>query len=263
MSKKKSTATFLALIGGALGLHKFYLGKTTAGVFYIFLSYMLLGMFRLPVTVILGIIDALKLMGMSQERFDQKYNSGKKRRRGRDRYQTRHQTKKSENHTPKQTERYRYDKSQKRSRKNPFKISADKKYEDFDLEEALVDYEQALLISPDDTIIHFKMASVYSLLENKNKSFYHLDKSIELGFDKADKILEIDDFAYLRIQDEFDAFKESGFRLSQKKNIEAPNEDLQMDDLLLSQLNKLKTLREKGLLSEKEFLYEKEKLLNK
>ena len=75
------------------------------------------------------------------------------------------------------------------------------------------------------------------------------------------KVLEIDDFAFLRIQEDFEAFKEAGFKQEKAKSLEPPKDDLLQDDLLLSQLNKLKNLREKGLLSEKEFLYEKEKLL--
>jgi TM2 domain-containing membrane protein YozV len=255
MSKKRTTAAALAFCGGALGLHKFYLGETGTGIFYIILSWMLLGMFRIPFTVFIGIIDSLRILSMSDEKFDDKYN--KRLRRARHRATAKSET------LRKNTKSYQYNERKKRVRKNPFKISGKKKYEDYDLEEAIKDYEQALTISPDDADIHFDMAAIYSLLEKKDKSFFHIQRAQESGFKKTDKILEMDDFAFLRIQKEFDEFKENGFRFEKAKQIESPKEDLLQDDLLLSQLNKLKTLRERGLLSEKEFLYEKEKLLKR
>lgn len=259
MARRKSTAAFLALIGGAFGIHKFYLGKTGTGVVYMFLLFTLVRIFGMPITVLLGFIDAVRLIGMSQSEFDEKYNSGERLSR---RYRSRHVNKsRRQKKEEERSRRYRYEKPKKRVRKNPFKTSGDKKYEDYDLEDAVKDYEQALVISPEDMEIHFNMAAVYSLLENKKKSYYHLEKANELGYKKMNKVLEIDDFAFLRIQEDFEAFKEAGFKEERAKSIEPPKDDLLQDDLLLSQLNKLKNLREKGLLSEKEFLYEKEKLL--
>lgn len=258
MAKSKPTAILLAFFGGALGLHKFYLNETGSGIFYIFLSYMLLGLFRIPITVFLGVIDAIRLAGMSSEEFEEKYNDRYAPRRYRSRHRPeRRETQKSDR------ARYRYEQSNKRKRKNPFKISGRKKFDDYDLEEAIKDYEQALVISPKDADIHFDMAAIYSLLEKKKESFEHIEKAIASGYTKTDKILESDEFAYLRIQEEFEAFRNNGFKMPDTDQPSLNTGDLLQDDLLLSQLNKLKNLRERGLLSEKEFLYEKEKLFNK
>lgn len=265
MAKKKTTATMLAFIGGVFGLHKFYLRDPGAGIFYLVLTYIIMGTFGLPITFILGIIDAFKLMSMSEEQFDEKYNTSRRARRARRREYKRRPTTSSRQRREIEIERerYRYKENRKVKRNNPFKKSAQKKKEDFDLEDAIRDYQQALEISPGDSGIHYEMAASYSLLENKEKAYFHIEKAKELGFKKLDDILTKDDFAFLRIQDDFEKFKENGYSQKEVKSLDAPKGDLLQDDLLLSQLNKLKELRERGLLSEKEFKYEKEKLMRR
>ena len=258
MYKKKSVAVLLAIFLGPIGAHKFYLKEYGSGIFYFFLTYMFLGWFRVPITFFLGLLDGIRMMNMSAEEFNDKYNNPLGTNRS-GKYQSRHRR-----NTRKQRHREKYQyQPTKRQRKNPFKTSAMKKYQDFDLEDAISDYEQALVISPDDAEIHFNMAAIYSLLENKDKSFFHLSRAKASGYAKMEELATRDDFAFLRVQKDYDAFVENNYTLDEPKGLKAPEQDLLQDDLLLSQLNKLKTLREKGLLSEKEFLYEKEKLLKR
>jgi len=262
MKKSRVAAAFIALIGGSFGLHKFYLKDPGAGIFYIILMFMTARLF--PVTMLLGFIDAIKMFSMSDEDFDMKYNTPKSRR-FRDRRRRRREpvVERRERTMSNERERYHYNTKKKRKRDNPFKRSADKKYQEFDLEEAIEDYQKALDISPEDSDIHFNMAAVYSLLEKKGEAFKSLETAINFGYKNIDNIGTLDDLAYLRIQPEFELFKNNGYKLSQRKTLEAPKKDLLQDDLLLSQLNKLKDLRSRGLLSPKEFEYEKEKLLRK
>ncbi len=67
--KDKLTAGLLALFTGGLGIHKFYLGDTKKGVLYVCLCWT-------GVPGILALIDAIKLLTMSNEEFDATYNSG-------------------------------------------------------------------------------------------------------------------------------------------------------------------------------------------
>lgn len=151
-------------------------------------------------------------------------------------------------------------KTQFRVRSNPFKKSGLKKYKEFDIDEAIIDFQKGLEIEPKDIALHFNLACAYSISEEKEKSFFHLSEAVKYGFKDFEKIQTHDDLAFIRIQNEFDDFKSSGYRFSTAKRIEVKEDNIQ-DDVLLSQLNKLAELRKKGLLSQDEFVLEKEKLL--
>jgi len=65
--KNKVTAILLALFLGAFGIHRFYLGKITSGVFYLLFSWTLIPAF-------LALIDLIILICLSEEDFNKKYN---------------------------------------------------------------------------------------------------------------------------------------------------------------------------------------------
>lgn len=144
-------------------------------------------------------------------------------------------------------------------KKNPLKNSGLAKFKEYDYDGAIEDFKKALTISPDDIALHFNLAAAYSLTEEKDAAFQHLDNAVKLGFKDFDKIGSHDALAYLRIQPEYDAFKDNGFRL-EKGAIKKQNPGL--DSNLLEQLNRLQDLRERGVLTEAEFEAQKGKLLN-
>ncbi len=65
--KSKLVAALLAFFVGMFGIHKFYLGKKRQGILYILLFWVY------GVSVILGIIDGIKIITMSDESFQEKY----------------------------------------------------------------------------------------------------------------------------------------------------------------------------------------------
>jgi TM2 domain-containing membrane protein YozV len=256
--RNKTIAALFSLFFGSFGVHKFYLKEPGAGIFYIFLFFMT-SRIIFPVSGILGIFDAIRLFNMSQQEFDAKYN---KEFAG----QTQRQTGRP---VPQKT-KAPFLKSKSIPKSNPFIKSGLKKYKEFELEGAIADFNNALNINPDDIAVHFNLACAYSLTEKKEKGFTHLARAVELGFKDFEKIQTHDDLAYLRIQKEFDGFKASGFRNWEKTereettNVENNSSNTQqepMDDVLLSQLNKLMELRKKGILSELEFELERKKLM--
>lgn len=261
MRKSKSTATMLAFLGGIFGAHKFYLGDSGKGIFYIMIAIMTAGFF--PISILLGVLDAVRLFMMSTERFNAQYNKGTSRRRTVSKNHGSRNQSRSERDMQMERERYKHKQQTKNARANPFLKSAKRKYKDYDLEGAIADYEQAAEISKLDKNIHYDMAGIYSILENKEKSFYHLEEAINSGFKNYEKIKTDDEFAFLRIQEEFDHFVANDFKMQRRKTIAPPKDDLLQDDLLLAQLNKLKELRSRGMLSEKEFLFEKEKIMRR
>lgn len=274
--KDKNVAGILALFFGGLGIHRFYLGQTGLGIFYLFF-------FWFPIMWIVGLIDAIAFFSMDKENFDYKYNraylDGYQQRRDtdferrsyqrRNRYeekQRRRQSYREERRRPqtqynRETSRPRPQPRPEPKRNNPYKVSGIRKYKEYDYDDAIKDFEKALEIDPKDIAVHFNLACAHSLVEDADKAFYHLDKAVEYGFNDFKRVKEHDALAYLRIQDKFEEFEQNGFRLVQQ--LEAPKDDLLSTSTdLLDQLKKLGELREKGLLTEEEFAAQKRKLLN-
>lgn len=68
--KKYWNAIVLAIIGGFVGLHKFYLGRKGVGILYAVF-------FWTGIPAIISIIDAAVLLFKSEEDFNAMYNEGK------------------------------------------------------------------------------------------------------------------------------------------------------------------------------------------
>lgn len=63
----KLTAGLLALFLGGFGIHKFYLGESSSGIWYLLFCWT-------GITEIIGFIDGIQYLVMSDEEFDRKYN---------------------------------------------------------------------------------------------------------------------------------------------------------------------------------------------
>ncbi len=250
--RDKNITGVLALFFGWIGLHRFYLRQTAMGVLSIVF-------FWTGIPALIGFIDALVFFTMDKDEFDIKYNRDfvKVIRRDKRRYRVREQqpqyrdaprpsSKKRENH----------------ARAATLKTAGIQKFKDYDYEGALEDFKQAVELSPRDITLHFNLACAYSLTEQPDESFKHLDKAVELGFNDFQKIKTHDALAFLRVQPGFEAFEDNKFRLSPDlAKVREEVLDLNQTGDLLEQLQRLGELRERGLLSEEEFNREKKKLL--
>lgn len=255
--KNKYIAAALAFLLGSFGVHKFYLREGGAGIFYIMLFVMTSRYF--PVSAFLGMIDGMRYLTMSEREFDHKYNSG--RRASEQPYQKRQRKKRTKEYydyaPPRQNKRL--PRANRKAVSNPFKKSGIKKYKEYDIEEAIIDFEKGLKLQPKDISLHFNLACAYSLLEDSDKVFYHIGKAVEYGFTDFQKIQTHDDLAYMRIQPEYEAFKKNGF-----KEAEAKSQEQEIsDELLLEKLQKLVEMRNRGIVTEADFKVEKEKILRK
>lgn len=251
--KNRVTAGLLALFLGWIGIHRFYLRQPGLGVLYIFFLFF-------GISFILGLIDALFFFLMSDEQFDLKYN--KYIPENYSKIRDRHRVEKGP-YSGRTKRRSIYGKSSKRKpilSRNPYKKEGIDKFRDFDYRGAVESFKKGLEISPEDPALHFNIACAFSLTEEKDLAFFHLDQAVQYGFKDYDRIKRHDAFAYLRVQKEFEAFEQAGYRLVEQKSLEPAKEDLLQDDALLSQLKKLADLRERGLISEKEFIEEKAKI---
>lgn len=67
--KDKTTAALLALLLGGLGFHKFYLGRVGQGLIYLFFCWTF-------IPALLGLVEGIIYLCMSDWSFDAKYNPG-------------------------------------------------------------------------------------------------------------------------------------------------------------------------------------------
>lgn len=278
--KDKNVAGILALFFGWLGIHRFYLGQVGLGILFVFLTVISVG----TLAVFFSVIDAIVFFSQEKDAFDLKYNKSyyKAVRRERPDF-NRPGRKRNWEEGPYSREKRAAQRSQQRSqrrpqptrkpRANPYKASGIEKYKEYDYDGSIEDFVKALEIDERDIATHFNIACAFSLTENVEKAYYHLDRAVSLGFNDFRRIKEHDALAYLRIQEDFDAFEENGYKLpktapaaaetsSETKPTESTQEEgLELPNDLLEQLNKLNELKNKGLLTEEEFAVQKNKLL--
>ncbi|MEM6320874.1 MAG: NINE protein [Bacteroidota bacterium] len=264
--KNKWVAFVLAFLFGMFGVHRFYLGQRKLG--FIYAAIFAIGFFHITVinpyfdgpplfiaTAIIGVIDAILFMAMPKSEFNAKYNSGQTTR-------NRPVGKRSSAQNFRKANKKRYESFRS---PNSYKISGIEKYKDYDYEGAIADFKQALKVKYNDAAVHFNLACAYSIMEETDNSFFHLDKAVEFGFDNFEKIQQHDALAYIRTSEQYDAFAANGYRTIAA--IEAPKEDLLstptplMDTDILEKIASLGELRDKGFLTEEEFILQKKRLL--
>lgn len=257
--KDKNAAGFLALFTGYLGVHRFYLGQVGMGIVYFLLMFT-------GISFILGLIDAISFFTMDQDRFDIKYNPQLFERKleadfYRNTYNYRDQRQASQRRGNTPQTRNRQAPPPRAQQNVQLKNSGVEKYKDFDYEGAIVDFEKALEANPKDIAVHFNLACAYSLMENTEKSLFHLDKAVGFGFNDTKRIKEHDALAFVRVQPKFETFEQNGFRLAPQLAEPKADDLLSTTPNLLDQLKRLGELRERGLLTEDEFTMQKKKLL--
>jgi len=114
----------------------------------------------------------------------------------------------------------------RRPRNNQAKRDGLAKLREYELEEALIDFKKAQELDPQDPEIYFHMACAYSILERTAEGFEAIKKAKELGFKDDDTILKHDMLAFLRIQDAFEGFLNSGFKEYDKKLMDQGEDDV-------------------------------------
>jgi len=230
--KKKFVAILLAVVAGGFGAHKFYLRQPELGVAYIAL-FIWLGRFAgMPLTAFLGWYDAYKLLTMDNAEFDRRYNSYFFRDRfGRRLEKSREKTINRsgryimiDDDAPKSDRNYPTVMNfKKRKEAENLKQSGIKKFKEFDTKGAISDFKKALETSPEDFAIHFNIACAYSLEEQANEAYKHLDLAVAHGFREFDKILNHEALAYIRVLPVFEAFKKNQYRLNEQLLLQFQN----------------------------------------
>lgn len=272
--KDRITAGILALLLGAFGVHRFYLGQVGLGILYAVLCWF-------PVFWIIAFVDAIILLTMEDEAFDAKYN----KHLAFNSYQYSQNAPNTPQYGQNQRPQYQPPRPQttysspqpkqsaytRPTQSNPYKDEGTKLYREYDFKGAIASYQKALQVAPNDSIVHFNLACLYSLNEEVQQSFYHLEQAVSNGFDLLDKIKTHGHLAYLRTQPEFPAFQRNGYsstpRTAQKNETPSlpPRGIDEIDltsDAVMQKLERLANLRDRGILTPEEFAQQKAKIIN-
>ena len=255
--KDKTIAGLLAIFLGGFGLHWFYLDRSGLGMLHLLLCWT-------PFAWISGLISAIVFFSMNESIFHEKYNIDFSKP-DYSRLDSDFERVKSYQHAPEYSAGYKKSRpvSLKQNRKmaEVLKKEGIQRFRAFDLEGAVDQFEKALEFQYDHPALHFNLACCQSLLENREKAYYHLEYAVSNGFSDFDKIKTHDALAYLRVDSEFSTFEANGYKVRATKEVESTkNEILESTPDLLEQLKKLNALRVSGQLTEENFQKEKRKL---
>lgn len=267
--KSKNVAAALALFMGVFGVHRLYLGQRFIGILHLMAFFFCFGITvasdgEAPLIIgpaLIGFIDAVLLFAMPHREFDEKFN----RRYLAD--QSRY------NAWPEEYPAESYSAPQRRSAPvQPDRQSVKRRgielFRQYDFSGAIRAFEEALELDFEDASTHFNLACCYSMIQEADPAFYHLEQAIELGFTNLDRIHRHDALTFLRAQPIFDDFVANGYRrvespppLSELQQAAKPADVKKSSDDVLQQIIKLGDLRDKGILTEQEFAHQKRKLL--
>jgi tetratricopeptide (TPR) repeat protein len=243
---------------GVFGLHHFYLNNRRRGIFY-FVATVFLFILSMnknaPIVLIMGLvatIDAMVLFSMPREEFDKKYNSVAQQAQRASQY-------------PRPVHRP-LEKALPPA--NPHKASGVQKFKEYDYEGAIEAFKKALDYRYDDPAVHFNLACAYSLMEKPDPAFFHLTKAVHFGFVDFEKIENHQALAYLRTLPDFSDFVKGGYqRFSSPAPLAAEELTLEAaaqpkkEETLLEQIKRLSELRNKGILTEEEYVVQTKKVL--
>lgn len=271
--KRKHVTTVLALTLGLYGVHRFYLGQKLKGILHFSLAMFSGFLFweegapLIMLPAIIGLMDAILFMAMPQEEFDNRYNFNRPEEKRRESPNQRRRTQAYDDRREERSTAYEdstlYEERQ--WNEQPFKQTGVAKFNRHDYSGAIKDFLRALKDSPNDRDLHFNLACCYSIEEETMMSLYHLDKAIENGYQKFDKIHRHSFLSYVRQQPQFQEFVDNDYQLINyyeevEDALDEQPEGLELDGLI-EQIKKLGELREKGILTEEEFREQKRRLL--
>ena len=252
--KKKQVAAILALLLGIFGVHRFYLGQRKKAILY-FGSF-IIGIFFIAFDVetdisplffiipaIVGLIDSVLFFVMPKEEFNYKYN---------DVVQPWSNSGISS-----------YENSLATAVPLSNKQKGIQQYQLHDYHAAILDFQKALDQEYNDPSVHLHLACCYSILEEKDNAFFHLDKAVDFGLD-INQISTQQALTYIRNHQDFDSFAQNGYQIG-SGSLVPPSFPLSTDANTttdaLEKIAGLGELRDKGFLTEEEFSMQKQRLL--
>lgn len=117
--------------------------------------------------------------------------------------------------------------------------------------ESLKVTEDILLISPSNPYALANASRVCSILRDKNGAFTYLQRAVEASHPAINKLLESSDFDYIKSLPDYTEFIRNGFKRPLDNSVSS----------MADELEKLASLKDRGVLTEEEFQIQKQKIL--
>jgi tetratricopeptide (TPR) repeat protein len=119
-------------------------------------------------------------------------------------------------------------------------------------EEAITKLKALLAVQPNYALAHYNLACNYSRLGKADDAFRSLTAAVKSGYNNFKKIQSDPDLAFLRSQSGYGEYAASGYREFGASSV--------VDDVV-TKLERLASLKDRGMLTEAEFLEQKAKVL--
>lgn len=279
--KNKVTAALLAFFLGGFGVHRFYLGQVGRGILYLLFCWT-------PIPWIVAFIDFIVFLASNEKTFNFKYNQefiqqiypaqqvaptviinqhgqqtnqyGQHQAAPPRQYSRQQEHQRRQQVQPRADQRTKQPPRAAKPKIDPFQQSGNEKYSEYDFDGAIRDYLRSLNVKAHNPKVHFNLACLYSVMEQTDSAFFHLEKAVEQGYYDFDKIQSHDHLAFIRSQQPtFDNFATNGYKMGVPQ--QEPEETLELSEDIITQLERLAKMRDAGLLTEEEFKSQKIKIL--
>lgn len=234
--KNKGTSALLAFFLGGLGIHQFYLGQSTKGIFYLLFCWTFIPSF-------IALIDFIILLSMSDDTFNLRYNTPGNiqinvNTGSNNQYR---------NSTVNNTDAVIGELTNK----------AIALYNTQDYDAALTLLKRAVSLQPYNGKLYFNLACIYSIKRDLNNCLSSLQSAIENGYSDFNKINTYVNLAWIRNQEQYKTFVKNGYHVDLNETIQ----NKASSKLDIDQLEKLSDLKKRGIITEEEFTEQKKRLL--
>ena len=138
---------------------------------------------------------------------------------------------------------------------------AEKLYESKDYITAIEVLKKIISIDPTHKEVYFNLACLFSLTKNE-EAFDALSKAVKYGYSNFDRIDTYSNLSWIRSNSNFQKFKLNGYKfLAEQFEQTNSNDNSSITEDIISKIERLGQLKEKGLITEEEFQNQKKKLL--
>lgn len=224
-------AGILALFFGYTGAHKFYTGDFKNGFFRaiaFYLAYVFGWKLVIFILFIMGVTEGIKLLKSTKQPKSYSSNDsylGKKRI---------------------------LESKQNSEQGNLYLGEGIAAYKQYDYQQAKEYFEKAYALIPFDNRVNFNLACTYSMLEEIEKSIFHLDQAVSLGYADHSNITKHDGLAFIRTTPEYTEWRNATIVEDRITEMDDDKADL------LEQLRILREAKENGIIDSED--YEKKRI---